>query len=734
MRISSIFAAIILYSLSGAACRADLEASLSVLASFSGADPSRPLIQGSDGWFYGSNSQGGSNNLGMLFKVSSSGTFTDLHDFTGGDDGAAPSAALIEGADGNYYGAASGGGSNSCYGGCGTLFKITPDGAFTTLHVFTGIDNLQPGDLLQANDGFFYGSDVDGLFRFDSDGDFTNVSTIPGATIVPGYGIYPWNGLLRGWDGNFYGLSSQGGTNQQGTAFRVSAAGVTTLLVDFAGSDISNPTGPLIQGADGNFYAVSFGGGDYGFGNVFQMTPAGTTTDLYSFTGSDGIWPQTSLVQGDDGRFYGMISDISVYVYQLSVTIDTSGSGCVSVDPATITFSASGGPGQINVTASDGCNWFVVDTNDFIVIMSAGGGSGTGVVDCAVAPNNSLIPRSGVITVNTHPVTITQLGFNTFGAFAGLISQSNQTASTGAGEINLVLDDTAAFNGSLVVNGERGTFTGRFDDSGSATNTVTPAKASPLQLALQLDTVTAANQIIGTVSSTTFTSQVLAVSAPFSRTNLCPWAGNYVFLLQLTDTNSDYGAYGPPYGYGFGLLTVAPTGVASLKGFLNNSARFTATGSVSASGVWPFYGAGGSGIGWVQISSNTSIASPVIWLTSYYGGTVVDFIGTPSVSASPFIGSATVTLSGGFMPTNLVKNISIDSRGRVTVLQPGDDNLKLKVQESTGEFSGSFWDGSASTSCSISGKLLPNLGWGAGFFSFGEGLDETGSIVIQLDQ
>jgi uncharacterized repeat protein (TIGR03803 family) len=128
-----------------------------------------------------------------------------------------------------------------------------------------------------------------------------------------GDGSGPNAGLIQGSDGNFYGttphtaLNTTGGTNNDGTVFRVTPAGVETVLYSFpGGADGQEPQAALIEGSDGNFYGTTLQGGTHGDGSVFEVTPAGVGTVLYSFAGgSDGSEPYGALIQGTDGNFYG---------------------------------------------------------------------------------------------------------------------------------------------------------------------------------------------------------------------------------------------------------------------------------------------------------------------------------------------------------------------------------------------------------------------------------------------
>src|SRR2546430_2115439 len=97
-------------------------------------------------------------------KLAAEETLTTLHSFTGGRDGANPIGALALGSDGNVYGTTLQGGISPpdfvCPLGCGTVFRITPAGSLTTLHSFVGFpaDGQNPyGGLVRGSDGNFYG-------------------------------------------------------------------------------------------------------------------------------------------------------------------------------------------------------------------------------------------------------------------------------------------------------------------------------------------------------------------------------------------------------------------------------------------------------------------------------------------------------------------------------------------------------------------------------------------------
>src|SRR4029077_11406033 len=133
-----------------------------------GGYPFAPPIQGTDGNFYGTTVTGGgssncSGGCGTVYKITSQGTLTTLHQFDNAD-GSLPYVPLIQATDGNFYGTASSGGATNCMpgitpGGCGTIFKLSPLGRFTLLHVLDYNEGRSPsGPLVQGADGNFYGT------------------------------------------------------------------------------------------------------------------------------------------------------------------------------------------------------------------------------------------------------------------------------------------------------------------------------------------------------------------------------------------------------------------------------------------------------------------------------------------------------------------------------------------------------------------------------------------------
>jgi len=265
-----------------------------------------------------------------VFGAQAGVVFTTLYSFTGTNDGAFPYAGLVQGNDGYFYGTTSAGGTN----GAGTVFKISTKGVLASLYAFGSItneagvalDGANPWGLVQSSDGYLYGTTYSGgtngtvfggygtVFRINTNGALTILYSFTGTN----EGAYPYAGLVQGSDGSFYGTTSRGGTNEDGTVFKMSTNGALATLYDFGtvtdtyGSplDGASPYAGLVQGNDGYFYGTTAGGGtNRGSGTVFKISTNGLFSSLYSFTGgNDGAYPEAGLVQGSDGNFYGTTS------------------------------------------------------------------------------------------------------------------------------------------------------------------------------------------------------------------------------------------------------------------------------------------------------------------------------------------------------------------------------------------------------------------------------------------
>lgn len=279
-----------------------------------GAYPYGGVTLGFDGNFYGTTQGGGTHAAGTVFKVTPTGTLTTLWNFANGTDESVPVYTTVQGQDGNIYGV-SWGQYNGQYG---AFFKVSATGVFKALSDFTYTNGALPNLPTQGTDGNFYGTAQLGgdaackcgvVYKATAAGKITVLHTFKG---YPTDGYRPIGILVQGTDGNFYGTTYQGGAHNQGSVFKITPAGVFTLLYSFNFSssylDAQLPEAGLALGSDGSFYGVGTAGGSKNAGAIFKITPAGSESTLYNFcsvTCNDGFSPATPLVLHTNGKFYG---------------------------------------------------------------------------------------------------------------------------------------------------------------------------------------------------------------------------------------------------------------------------------------------------------------------------------------------------------------------------------------------------------------------------------------------
>jgi uncharacterized repeat protein (TIGR03803 family) len=279
----------------------------STLVSFknNGKDPAfpvAPLIIDAAGNLYGTSENGGVKGSGTVFKVSKSAALSVLHSF-GVDDGGGPFVGLARDKKGDLYG----------IGGGTVAFKLTPSGQFTILHTLSGSDGEPAGQPVVDAEGNVYSTAQNGstgggnVFEINTSNAFTvlyNFCSLGNCTD----GEEP-NDPIRDDEGTIYGSTFFGGTQQNGTVFKLDPAGVETVLYSFTGvEDGCGPGDKLKRDTVGNLYGTTLGCGTLGGGTLFKVPASGAETILYNFclNCAGGNTPLGQVQIDNAGNFYGI--------------------------------------------------------------------------------------------------------------------------------------------------------------------------------------------------------------------------------------------------------------------------------------------------------------------------------------------------------------------------------------------------------------------------------------------
>jgi uncharacterized repeat protein (TIGR03803 family) len=282
-----------------------------------------------DGHLYGTVCSGGSNGTGAVYRVETDGSVTTIHSFAAAstdtsinDDGICPIAGVVQGQDGDLYGTASIGGVN----GGGTVFRLTLAGQFSLLHTFgpapsfgdTNTDGAWPRSHLAVGaDGSLYGTTSRGaannggtVFKIAPDGTFSTVYSFgPNAAQT---GALPTTGVIYASDGNLYGVTQNSADNAAATLYRLTTAGALTVLHIFgnAPGNYETPVSALVEDQNGKLYgAVNI--------SIYSITKSGQYAVLHT-QGSNWIgaaapdghgYPEWSLAVATNGDLYGSTSD-----------------------------------------------------------------------------------------------------------------------------------------------------------------------------------------------------------------------------------------------------------------------------------------------------------------------------------------------------------------------------------------------------------------------------------------
>jgi len=553
------------------------------------------------GNIYGTTTNGGANSgsnvhAGMVWEVTSSGTYLDLHDFggtitnadgTSGPDGTNPRSGVTIDSSGNLYGVTYQGGPNSA----GIVWKLTASGIYRDLHDFggtvtnasgaKGADGQAPWGIALDGAGDLYGAATMGgpnsggmIWEIKPSGTYLDLHDFGGTIMVAGGATGP--------DGNnpvanvsfdtlndVFGTTSSGGANANGMVWELTSSGTYLDLHDFGGTIInasgtSGPDGanPLFAGVTldgfGNFYGTASNGGPAGDGMVWELTASGTYLDLHDFDINnfivppfsneplrDGIRPQAGVGFEIGGTLYGTTtgggqnySDGGGTLWELGSSgayghLQDFGSNNAAAGPYAVTFDNAGH--FYGVTGGGGSNgagtvWSLSTgplVESFVVSPASvvGGTSAVGTITLATpAPARgayvNIIPRgegvggSGTIafsagsTSASFPVPTTAVSVQSNGVLIAETGGGWQSAPLSVIPASLA---SVTLNPTAVVGGANSTATVTLNGpAGFTGSTVTLSSNNPAA------SVPASVTVSGGKSSVTFTVGTSGVSASTS--------------------------------------------------------------------------------------------------------------------------------------------------------------------------------------------------------------------------
>jgi uncharacterized repeat protein (TIGR03803 family) len=302
-----------------------------------GGYPGLSLMQATDGKLYGLSYLGGSNNTGVLYQYDPvTSIYTTLFDFNTSANGIRPQGALLQASNGIFYGMTEAGGTF----GYGVLFQFDPVTLiYTKILNFDGATNgrAPQGNLIQATDGNLYGTTPLGgtnnmgvLFQYNPT---TSIYTKKLDFDLTTSGRTPGRSLMQAIDGKLYGMTNLGGANNMGVIFEYNfVTSVFAIRMHFAGTtNGSRPSGGLMQASDGMLYGMTQLGGTYNKGTLFQFNPVNSAyVRKLDFDGTgNGLHPYGNLIQATNGYLYAMTyqggtnSAGIIYKYNLTTSLYT---------------------------------------------------------------------------------------------------------------------------------------------------------------------------------------------------------------------------------------------------------------------------------------------------------------------------------------------------------------------------------------------------------------------------
>ncbi len=588
-----------------------------------GERPAGTLAVGPGGDLYGTTSEGGIGDNGTAFRISTTGVFTSLGSFDPSTTGRLPYSRLINIGDGFLYGVAE---RNTGVSGDpnGTLFKLDPVAGLSVVFSLppTGVTPKFPRALLSATPGSLHvlGSTPGGFWVVPLDGSPANSFNLDGNTVgsfpysatlgsdgriygtcegvtVGGSGTNlrgtlfrvdadganlvrlhecevetgtsPHGAMVLASDGNFYGTMGAAGANSRGCIFRLTPDGDYTVIYHF--DSLATPQGDLIQASDGFLYGTTRSGGSAGLGGVFRISLSGSFTALISFSGTDGSNPLAGLIQAGDGNLYGTTYEGGTggkgVIFRVTLEVASANRAPIALDNTAVT---SGANVIVNVLGNDfdpeGEALAVTDVStptfgtatilgDNTILYAPGiGFSGSDSFTYTIRDPEGATAMA-TVTIQSEPVDTVVYS----GVFNGLLNLDPELlgdTDLPRAQFFVNINSLGSFTGLIVTQRKRFTVRGQFDlTDGTASASVKLPGKEPALLFLGFR-----SDEPGTLLAVVFGSEV--------------WSGDERPLRGSDSVTNEKHTVsiggvitpGMPDGYGYGIMTIKPSGLVKCVG------------------------------------------------------------------------------------------------------------------------------------------------------------------------
>jgi hypothetical protein len=367
---------------------------------------------------------------------------------------------------------------------------------------------------------------------------------------------------------------------------------------------------------------------------------------------------------------------------------------------------------------------------DFTITVTAANINSDGVPNEAPALDQDFALVALEVTSPAAPFSPIAAVYN------GLFSESNNVQLASSGSITLKTTTAGSYSGALQMAGGRFAFSGQFNASGMATNTVFRSGKTPLTLTLHAENNN--NRIVGTLTDGNWLAAVRANRSVFSKINPTLLAGKYTLVIPGAENDALL-----PGGDSYGTLTLSTAGQIKFKGALADGTKLSQKATIGSNDEWPFYVSLYSGhgeiLGWLNFTNGVdeNLTGSVTWIKEalptakfYPAGFDLETLATGSVFnplANPLTGftSGLVILTGGNLAEGITNSVTISNN---KVVNQGPNTLTLSISAASGLFKGSIVNPITSKAIPFNGVLLQKQNYGSGYFS---GTNQSGKVFFE---